>query len=527
MIHTCLRRGSAVGGFAALLAMTAPMALAEQVTLRSSDGTINITGDFIEFAGNVYTIRTALGELRMSADRVSCEGDACPTFATADADLRFAGSDTVGLGIMPLLLEGFGGFKDAEVTTTATGVPGEMISTMVGDAGFGDEMGDYLVNSTVSGDAFKALDAQTADIGMASRRIRPEEARGLRDAGAGNMVSPRNEHIIAIDSLVVVTHPDNPVSRLTMDQLAGIYSGRITNWAELGGDNAPILVIDRPDGSGTRSVFKSRILGTSDVPVLPGAVTAVDNNEVAAIANADPNAIGYTGYAFRRGAKALPLENECGITMTPDAFSARTEEYALQRRLYLYNRGDDLSPRAQEFLDFALSSDADGVIKKAGFIDLGIDRRPQQLDGDRARALLNPNVDAYEGGVMREMMAVMVDYDRLSTTFRFRTGSSKLDERGIVDMARLTDYLADQPQGTKVMFVGFTDDVGAFDSNRELSTARATQVLREMQAYAGGALPDVEMAAVGFGEIAPAACNSSDTGRGINRRVEVWISAAG
>jgi len=128
---------------------------------------------------------------------------------------------------------------------------------------------------------------------------------------------------------------------------------------------------------------------------------------------------------------------------------------------------------------------------------------------------------------MRDMLAKMVDYDRLSTTFRFRTGSSKLDERGLVDMARLSDYLKSQPEGSQVLFVGFTDDVGAFDSNRDLSAGRAQQVLTELQAYAGDALAGVSMDATGYGEIAPAGCNIAEEGRRINRRVEVWIKSAG
>lgn len=498
--------------------------LADEVTLKSADGTVNLVGEFIEFVDDNYVIRTGLGDLRISASRVRCEGAACPTFDTASADVQIAGSDTVGLGIMPLLISGYAAFLDAEASIVTTDKQGEILANFIGDGGFGDEMGSYLVTSTASGDAFKTLLDGSAQIGMASRRIKPEEARSLRDNGAGNMVSPNQEHIVAVDSLVVITHPDNPVQSLTMEQLAGIYSGQITNWSDVGGDDAPITVITRQEGSGTRAVFEERVFG-SEVPteIPAGAKTEDDNNVAAATVNADVNAIGYVGYAFQRGAKALTLVNECGISMTPDAFSAKTEEYALQRRLYLYNRADNLDAATAEFISYATSSDADEVVLKSGFIDLGIKTREQSLDGPRARMLLDPAVDAYEGGVMREMLSQMVDYDRVSTTFRFRTGSSSLDERGIVDMGRLTEYLDGMPEGTKVLFVGFTDEVGAFDSNRELSKGRAAQVMNELAAFGGERLAGIEFAATGYGEIAPSACNTSEDGRAINRRVEVWI----
>ena len=182
-----------------------------------------------------------------------------------------------------------------------------------------------------------------------------------------------------------------------------------------------------------------------------------------------------------------------------------------------------MSEEAGNFLDYTISAAADGVITKSGFIDLGVSTREQSLDGPRARALLDPDADAFESGVMREMLAKMVDYDRLSTTFRFRTGSSNLDERGALDLARLTEFLETMPEGSEVLLVGYTDDVGAFESNRALSIGRAEQVQQTLTAFAGDRLAGIEMAHAGFGEVSPAACNTSEGGRAINRRVEVWI----
>ena len=524
IIQTLLKNTSAIRALAVAGAIALPnLAIADEVTLKSSDGTVNIVGDFIGFEENSYLIRTGLGELRISAERVRCEGDACPVFETATADVVIAGSDTVGLGIMPLLLEGYAAFTDSEATVTATSVEGEIIAEMIGDQGFGESMGSYLVSSTASGDAFRALLNKEGEIGMASRRIKRDEARALRAEGAGNMVSPSQEHIIAVDSLVVIVHPNNPVQQLSMEQVAGIFAGRITNWNELGGDDAEIVLFDRQQDSGTHSVFHNAVYG-SNTTNAGNSTVMTDNSKMAAAVNADEHAIGYVSYAFQRGAKPLPLVNECGITMTPDAFSARTEEYALQRRLYLYNRDDNLSDASASLIEYAKSTDADEVIQKAGFISLGIDQVPQTLDSSRARALISADVDAFEGGVMREMLSSMVDFDRLSSTFRFRTGSSRLDERALLDMQRLATYIEGLPEGSKVKFVGFTDSVGAFGSNRELSEKRAEKVMDELTGFAGSRLTNVEFSSAGFGEIAPSACNTAEKGRQINRRVEVWVN---
>lgn len=215
------------------------------------------------------------------------------------------------------------------------------------------------------------------------------------------------------------------------------------------------------------------------------------------------------------------LINECGIATIPDAFSARTEEYELPRRLLLYTREDTQGQAARDFLDFAISEDGDTLIGKAGFIGFAVDRRAQSLDASRVRALLNANVDAYEASFMRQM----VGYDRLSTTFRFRVGSAQLDARGLIDKARLVDYLANQPAGSEVLIVGFTDSVGEFDSNLNLSRQRAGQVAEEIADFAGSRLAKVAISSIGFGEIAPVNCNEEEDGRWINRRVEVWVKS--
>ncbi len=519
-----LKGSSAIPGFALIAALVLPAAAsAENVTLRSQDGTINITGEFVAFDDNMYLISTALGELRLSAARVSCLGDACPDFGEQDAEVTFAGSDTVGTGVVPLILEGYAGFLDADATVTATG--DTVVANFIGEAGFGDELGSYLVTSSSSADAFTALQNGQAQIGMSSRRIRSDEARVLSSIGAGNMNGPDQEHIIAIDSIVVITHPDNPVQQVSVTDLAKIYNGEITNWAQLGGPNLAIQVVDRPRGSATQSVFVSRVLGEGG-RVTPRAAVALDNNEMANIVNTNVGAIGYTGYAFQRGAKALSLTNECGMAIEPDPFSARTEEYALQRRLYFYTRADQTSASTEAFLDYALSEDADGLISKAGFIDLGVDRREQLLDSERALQMQSQQLAGLEQRISNEMLTTMQSYDRLSTTFRFKTGSSELDERAVVDMKRLMSYLEDKP-GAELKIVGFTDSVGTFENNQILANNRANQVKAQLEAFGGNQLDGITITTAAYGETAPSACNVTDTGRAINRRVEVWINTAG
>ena len=498
-------------------------ASAEEVTLKSPDGSVNMTGELIGIENGAYILESSLGNLRISSDNVSCFGTGCPETEKPSESLRIFGSEVVAEGLMPVLLSGYSGFHDAaEETETGRG-PYEVITTLTGDQGFGDTLASFTVRASFVGDGFANLISETATIGVSSRRIAPSEARILRSAGAGSMIDPSNEHILATDSLVVILHPNNPVRELTIDQLRRIYSGEISNWVEVGGLDANIQVVQTLEAVRDASIFNQRLFGERQrgAPAFPRQVG--DDAAVANIVNSDPNSIGVVSFAFQRGAKPATLVSECGIRMVPDAFSARTEEYAMQRFLYAYTRQDTIDQPAQDFLSFATSSDADQIVRKSGFIDLGVSRRAQFLDSPRAKQLLESTDDQFEANFMQQLLSQMPDYDRLSTTFRFRTGSQRLTPRGEVNLTRLIDYLQNQPAGTEILIVGFTDSVGAFTSNMELAEERAERVLQELQSTANGALAEIKMDAIGYGEIAPTACNTTDDGRAINRRVEVWI----
>jgi len=511
---------TAVAALGVSIAVTG-FAHAQNVTLKANDGSVSVEGELIEFTDGFYQIRTDLGLLRLSAERVTCEGEGCPKIAQVVADLTFTGSNTLGQGIMPLLLAGFASELNAEADVRNGPRPGTAVAELVADGGFGAILGTYLIESTNSDDAFDALLENRAQIGMSARRITPVEARALRAAGSGNMVDVRQERIVAIDPLTVIVNPANPVDTLKEEDVVRIFSGQVTNWSEVGGPDAPISVFSREPGSATRDFFDEFMM--RGAVLTQSAITVADNNKMAAAVNEDPNGIGFVGYAFQRGAKPLALHQTCGILSAPSPFTAKTEEYPLDRRLYLYAREDTLTPDAEKFLDFATSPKADGAIAKAGFVNLGIVRRDGPLDAEKAQSLLDAAEDNYERGFIEKLIAERANWNQLSSTFRFSTGSSRLDIRGVADLPRLAEYLAEQPAGTEVAMVGFTDSDGAFEGNMALGQGRAQQVVSELTALAGPQVANIKFQAIGYGELMPAACNDTKEGKRINRRVEVWI----
>ena len=125
---------------------------------------------------------------------------------------------------------------------------------------------------------------------------------------------------------------------------------------------------------------------------------------------------------------------------------------------------------------------------------------------------------------IREYLDTVPGWERLSVTLRFDATSTRLDAQGRRDLERLSDWLARQPKDVRIALVGFTDDRGPFDGNRELSTLRAQQAAAELSAQMAGRLDDQRVSVFGFGELAPVGCNATPEGRRANQRVEVWIS---
>ncbi|MEO8531835.1 MAG: phosphate ABC transporter substrate-binding/OmpA family protein, partial [Deltaproteobacteria bacterium] len=426
------------------------------------------------------------------------------------------------------LIKGFATYLNADAATgngpDDTANHAVVVAKLVSDQGFGDPIGGIAITSTVSDDAFRKMLAKNIDVGMSSRRITPEEARALKAAGAGLMIDPARETIVAADALVMIVNPSNPVTSISIGDIARIYSGAVTNWSELGGSDLPITVVVRPDSAGTQSAFNERIFGGPAIGAPAVLEVAKTNRAAADSVNAIPGAIGYVGQAFARGAKTLPIVNECGISELPDEFSAKTGEYAIVDPLYLYTPATLDSDLARDFIAYTSSEGADQVIAQAGFVDFGVAMRDQGSDSARAAILANPSGDVFEQKFVADMLARMQGTVRLSTTFRFRAGSTSLDPRGELDLQRLIKALSDMPGGTTVTLVGFSDTDGEFEPNIGVSKKRADIVAKALTAAAGTSLANLTIDTIGYGEIAPVACNNSSSGREINRRVEVWVS---
>lgn len=210
---------------------------------------------------------------------------------------------------------------------------------------------DFSYNPTGSGSGISAVANETCDIGLSSRYLKDEEKEeGLE------------ETVLAFDGIAVIVNTANTVSDLTLEQISDIYTGKITNWSEVGGEDAEIVVIGREAGSGTRDGFES-ITGTEDACVLRQELTST--GDVIATVKSNENAIGYASLAsVDETVSAVSVDG-----VAPSAETVLDESYAIQRPFILVTKeGVQLSDAAQAFVDFALSEEAKSVIESAGVV---------------------------------------------------------------------------------------------------------------------------------------------------------------
>ena len=210
---------------------------------------------------------------------------------------------------------------------------------------------EFTYNPTGSGAGITAAQEGRCDIGLSSRALKDEEkAGGLK------------ETVLAYDGIAIIVNPENPVNDLTLDQIAKLYTGEITNWKDVGGNDAEVVLIGREAASGTRDGFES-ITGTKDKCQYRQELTST--GDVITAVSQNPDAIGYASLAsIKDSVKALNVDG-----VTPSEATVKDGSYKVQRPFVLVTVEDkELTPVAQKFFDYITSPDAAAIIAKAGAV---------------------------------------------------------------------------------------------------------------------------------------------------------------
>lgn len=224
-----------------------------------------------------------------------------------------------------------------------------------------------------SGTGIASLINKTVDIANASRKIKEEEIEEAR----ANGVEPV-EHIIARDAIAVIVNPENPVNQLTLQQISDIYSGKYSNWSEIGGDDRPIVRLSRETNSGTHVYFLETVLrlGNSEDETLFSMDTLLlpSSEGIIAEVRQNPNAIGYDGLGYvPDDLKMIAIaKEEGGAYVLPSIPTVNDKSYPIARDLYMYTNGEPTDV-IKEYLDWILSAEAQQIVAELGFVPVDSD----------------------------------------------------------------------------------------------------------------------------------------------------------
>lgn len=220
---------------------------------------------------------------------------------------------------------------------------------------------EFQVTGGGSGTGIAALINGTTDICSSSRPIKKDEVAQLEKKYGYKGLEIR----VAMDGLAIYVHKSNPVKQLTMEQVKNIFTGKVTNWKDVGGPNKPILLYSRENNSGTYEFFKEHVLNKQDF-----AASAQHMAGTAALINAiskDPNGIGFGGSAYAKNVKALPIAKDAASKAIPaNVASIHSGEYPISRFLYFYlNRKPD--GNVKKFIDWVISASGQKVVSEVGY----------------------------------------------------------------------------------------------------------------------------------------------------------------
>lgn len=483
--------GIAAGLAACLGAMAA---VGQDVTLLSRDGSIEIAGALQGFDGEFYRIDTAYGSLTVDAEGVICDGPACPSMTVPKAVIRILGAAEPGQTLIPALIAGFAKARGLQVRP----VEGRTDLVEPASTRVQAEFSFAVVPRT---EATVALLAGEAELVLAARAEKPLGSRA-----------------VALDALVPLTSPDNPIVAISTTNLVRALAGQAQNWAEIGGPDMPIVLHGLAPDSDLQLALAER-LGAQMVP----AIVHPDATTLAMAVAADPYALALAGQSRATPARILPLTDSCSFPLLPTPLAVKAEDYPLTLPILLLTPPRRLPLVARDFLDYLGSPSAQALIRAEGLVDRGAVQVPLATDGPRLMAAIRAAADDITMADLKLLTTRMERGERLSLTFRFDPSGAMepASRENLSDLAQ--EIEAGLFQDKRLLLAGFTDGEGPAGGNFAPSRARAEAVRDALLIAAPDVVPpEIE----GFGELLPNACDSTPAGRHLNRRVEVWLLPA-
>jgi phosphate transport system substrate-binding protein len=492
-----MRAGVRRAVLAAVAAWLAAPGAAQDATLTARDGSLSIAGDLVAFDGEVFRLDTVYGRLTVNAEGVICTGPACPTLTAPRAVLRVTGAADPGEDLMRELWSAFAAARGLRLTATAA-----PYAATLSDPATGQTLAEIAFAPAAPAAARAALAAGDAEVAVAA-----DVPPGLAGRAVG------------ADALVALVSPDNRLPRIASGDLARALAGGVANWAELGGPDRPVVLHALAGDVALQGAVAAR-LGR---PV-PAAVVHPDARALARAVARDPWALALAGRRGAAPARVLPLTDSCGFPLPPGDVALKSGDSPLGVTWHLVTPRRRLPLILREFIEFGATDAAQAAVARAGLTDRRPARAPLAADGQRLLGAIRAAGAEVPLAELQRLAAAMEGGERVSLTFRFADGSSRLDAASETALSDLALRLATRAfDGHRLTLAGFSDGSGAAEANLALSADRARTVRAALARIAPDLAPADLPAVEAFGEALPIACDTTPAGRQANRRVELWL----
>lgn len=492
-------------------------AQAQDVVLTSRDGSIRLEGSMLSYDGEFYRIESGYGVLTLDSQGVDCTGPGCPDIGGFVPAVRIAGAPAMGEVLLPALVEGFARSKGLGLRRSAR-------SDLSFDYGLIDEttgqavsVFEFRLESTGSG--LRALSKESADLALSVREALPDE-RLPEEARR-----PLRERIIALDALVPVVSRFNPTTSLPLADVLSLFSGEIKTWDGPATELGPVSLHLGTEDDGFVQNFAAVLEAETGLAPVDDALRYAAASDLVDQVAREPGAIGLTRLSELGNARAVALTGACGRRLEATERTVKAEDYPLTTPLFVYAPPRRLPLAAREFLEWLDGPAAQLIVRRSGFVDLGPLKTSLDSQGERlTNAILaaGEEVDLEE---IQRLASTMRGTERLTVSFRFRGGAATLDPQSKENIRLLArDLEAGIYDGRELILAGFSDGQGGAEVNQRISIRRARAVREALRELApAGDWNAVKLTVSGFGEAMPMACDDSEWGRRVNRRVEVWL----
>ena len=518
----------------------------EPVTLITESGTVRLNGTLVSFADGIYEIDTTIGRLEVQAEGSTCEGPGCPVpvevaAAPKDDPADLPETETPAEVAEPLPVK-------TEFTVPLAELSGEPALEIGGAASVIETLLPRIADdlAKVQGGSIKLLGTQQADSAIAAQEGAPAGSLGLEwsdasgtaqailarlseggpagDADITFTSAPYGDDIageagksLGLEPLVPVVSPQNPLFAVSAEDLAAIFGGDIQNWRAVGGSDGAIRVLALAPPHDLTAALRTQVAEPFGRSLSPQIERVATTAELLRAVEEDSGAIGFVGASQAGALKVLSILDTCQTPIAATAGNVKSGRYPYARQLMVEAKSTDgLAGTLLASLDTVVGDGGE-----AALIPTGTGAYPLDDEIGQLRDSLNRIDDRFARLNAANALRMMTVADKMSIALRFEDGTNRFASDAAEVLDEVMAYAGDKGL-TEIFLVGFSEDTGNVDRNRDLARNAADLARRELLASdTGGTLSETLVRTIGLGAIAPLACDDEHKYR--NRRVEIWV----